>query len=97
MEWIVLRSLFIWFRCRKLTEGRPHYQTSVSNQRDEDLLAQEWFEIDVFFEGVRESIEQCFSLSAGMPLLLGVRRQPFGRSELVEPAPSPGAAFKHSM
>ena len=62
-----------------------------------NLLAQEWFEIDVFFEGVRESIEQCFSLSAVMRLLLGERRQPFGRSELVEPAPSPRAAFKHSM
>ena len=51
----------------------------------------------MLFEGIREPIEQCFPLSAVMRLLLGERRQPFGGSELVEPASPPRAAFKHSM
>ena len=64
---------------------------------DEKCSAQQWFEIDVFFEGIREPIEQCFPLPAVMRLLLGERRQSFGRSELVEPASPPGTVLKHSM
>ena len=51
----------------------------------------------MFFEGISEPIEQCFSLPAVMRLLLTEQRQSFLRSELVEPASPPGPAFKHSM
>ena len=51
----------------------------------------------MFFEGISEPIEQCFSLPAVMRLLLTEQRQSFLRSELVEPASPPGPAFKNSM
>ena len=72
-------------------------QPQFLSRRDEDCSAQHWFEIDVFFEGIREPIQQCFTLLAVMRLLLGERWQPFGRSELVEPASPPGTVLKHSM
>ena len=68
------------------------HQPQFLSRRGEDYLAQKWFEIDVFFEGIREPIEQCFPLPAVMRLLLGERRQSFGRSELVQPASPPGTA-----
>ena len=72
-------------------------QPRFLSRRGEDYLVQQWFEIDVFFEGIRESIDQCFPLPAVMRLLLGERRQSFGRSELVDPASPPGTVLKHSM
>lgn len=62
-----------------------------------DRLAQQGSEIDVVLEGISEPIEECFSLLAVMRLPLTQRWQTFLLSELVEPTPPPGAAFKDSM